>query len=260
MDDSSGSTRILNLLKADTSAHWLHVLTCQWFTQPLFGAAILSLECRFLEVNPAFRSMLDCDETQMRQVNLSALVHPDELLRCMHLSSQLAAGAIPSFQAEQRFLKPSGEPVWCFVYATLLRDEHGEPSYLLMLTQNIDDRKKLEATSQTAVHTMSALLESIPFALMLVKANGEISYANKASEPVLNRRREELLGQNIWKSFPKLTATPLYSVIQRAMEEKSLIRHHHFDEKAKRWYEISCQPTKEGVCLFWRERSSPEKP
>ncbi|MDF2960230.1 MAG: sensor signal transduction histidine kinase [Paenibacillus sp.] len=257
MKHSAGSTRHLHESENDESTPFLlYGLTHQWFTQSAFGAVVMNLDCRLIQVNPAFCSMLGYEDAQLKQLSMPALVHPDELLRCMHLSSQLAAGAIPSFQTEQRFIHQSGEPVWCSVHTILLHDEQGEPRFLLLQTQNIDDKKRLETMLNTSAHTFNSLLESVPFALIMLKQDWEISYANKAAEDIFKQRREDLTGRSIREIFPEAAGSPIYKELQRAMEEKIYTYIHQYYAPRKHWYEISCHPTKEGICLFLRETTA----
>ncbi|MFD0681500.1 MULTISPECIES: PAS domain S-box protein [unclassified Paenibacillus] len=251
MNQSGGRNSNMHLSDTDEAADFpLCELSYQWFTQSAFGAVLMNLDCGFIYINPAFSSLLGYEETQLKQLSIPAVTHHDELLRCMHLSSQLAAGLIPTFQIEQRFIQNSGVSVWCSVNATLLRDEQGEPRYILMQTQNIDDKKKLEAALHTSVNTFTTLLESIPFAVIMLKADWHISYVNKTAETIF---KQDIVGRNLWMLFPEAVDSPFYKEFHRSMEERIYTYLHQCYGPEKRWYEVSCQPTKEGICLFIRE-------
>jgi two-component system sporulation sensor kinase A len=239
------------LFGSEEVEHSLSELTFQWFEQSSFGAAIMNLDCHFMSANPAFCGMLGYNEEQLKQTRLPSIVHPDELLRCMHLSSQLATGTIPSFQLEQRFTHQSGPPIWCSVSSTLLRDENGDPQYILLQTQNIDEKKKESAALHESVTFLSSLLEAVPFALVMLNREWFFTYVNRAAEQLFKFINAPLLGLKLWELFPQGNA--LFKELSRSMDEKAVTSIHHYYKLLDKWYEINCYPTKDGISLIIRE-------
>jgi two-component system cell cycle sensor histidine kinase/response regulator CckA len=114
------------------------------FEQIHQGVALLSLEGRFTTVNPQFARLLGytCDE--LRGKHFKEVTHPkDALAKEAHFES-LRENAAAQIDLEGRYLRKSGEGVWCAANISLVRDAAGDPAYFLSMVQDISDRKKAE--------------------------------------------------------------------------------------------------------------------
>ncbi|ULL13609.1 PAS domain S-box protein [Paenibacillus sp. H1-7] len=227
----------------------------QWFAESPFGAALMNMDCSLMRVNPAFCQLLGYTEHRLKQMNLPALLHPDELLRCMDLSSRLAEQAIPSFQEEVRFIHSSKDTVWCLANAMLLKDANGQPLWILWQLHNITNNKMLEQQLRFSSSSFCSLLESIPYSFIKLSTDWKYTYVNKAAEDLIQIRREQLIGERIWDKFPYAVNTWFYQACHRAMEDKTSVFVHE-TMPSGRAYEMNCHPTKDGLCLFIQETTA----
>nr|WP_250888549.1 PAS domain S-box protein [Mesorhizobium sp. dw_380] len=110
------------------------------------GIAIVGLDGRILETNPAFAAMLGYSREEIEALTFFQITHPDDLQIGRETMDGLKAGTVNAFQFEKRYLRKDGTPVWAHLAGSVIRDEtSGRPLYLVSQIEDIDARKQAEA-------------------------------------------------------------------------------------------------------------------
>jgi PAS domain S-box-containing protein len=116
-------------------------------------------------------------------------------------------------------------------------------------------RAKQEALDATRAHNeISDLIESIPDGFQALDPGFRLTFMNRATENMLERSAEELLGETIWDQFPALD-TDIEQLLRRVM----LVRTRGFCETyhtaSGRWLSFHVNPFREGVSVLFRDIS-----
>lgn len=114
------------------------------FDQSPIGAAIVSLEFRFVRVNEEFCRITGYQEIELLSMGFPEITHPDDLEQDVLYCRQLVAGEIDHYQMEKRYIAKDGNVVWVRLSVRLMRDAQGDPLYFLPMVQDIDNRKQME--------------------------------------------------------------------------------------------------------------------
>lgn len=110
------------------------------------GIAIVGLNGRIHETNPAFAAMLDYSKEEIEALTFFQITHPDDVQIGRETMDGIRAGIVNAFQFEKRYLKKDGTPVWAHLAGSVIRDEKsGRPLYLVSQIEDIDARKQSEA-------------------------------------------------------------------------------------------------------------------
>lgn len=110
------------------------------------GIAIVGLDGRIMETNPAFASMLGYSRGEIEALTFLQITHPDDLHIGRETMEGIEAGTVDAFQFEKRYLKKDGTPVWSHLAGSVIRDDkNGRPLYLVSQIEDIDARKQAEA-------------------------------------------------------------------------------------------------------------------
>ncbi|QKD01721.1 PAS domain S-box protein [Mesorhizobium loti] len=110
------------------------------------GIAIVGLDGRILETNPAFAAMLGYSREEIEALTFLQITHPDDLQIGRETMDGLKAGTVNAFHFEKRYLRKDGTPVWAHLAGSVIRDEtSGRPLYLVSQIEDIDARKQAEA-------------------------------------------------------------------------------------------------------------------
>jgi PAS domain S-box-containing protein len=105
---------------------------------------LASLDGRFSTVNPAFARLLGSTCEELRGKHFTEIAHPQDVATIEERVQTLLEGEAGQISFERRFLRKSGEPVWCATNISLLHDAAGRPAHFLGMVQDIDERKKAE--------------------------------------------------------------------------------------------------------------------
>jgi len=114
------------------------------FEQGCFGVALAGLDGRFFTVNPAFAGLLGYTHEELQGKHFTEITHPQDVTTSEERVRALLEGRAAQFTLEKRYLRKSGEAIWCSANVSLLHDAAGRPSYFLTMVQDIRERKKAE--------------------------------------------------------------------------------------------------------------------
>ncbi|WP_246674501.1 PAS domain S-box protein [Mesorhizobium sp. B4-1-3] len=110
------------------------------------GVAIVGLDGRIVQANPAFADMLGYTRSEIEALTFFQITHPDDLQIGRETMMSLKEGKIHSFHFEKRYLRKDGTPVWAqLAGSVILEEETGRPLYLVSQIEDIDARKQAEA-------------------------------------------------------------------------------------------------------------------
>jgi PAS domain S-box-containing protein len=165
------------------------------FNASAIGMALVSLDGRFLQVNPALCSIVAYAEHDLLQITLPAITHSEDTERDGDLIQQLLANEIPSYQIEKRYLRQDGEVIWVRLTVSLVRDTTGTPLYFVSQFQDITPYKAIGAQLREAEARYRRLVEQIPAAVHVDAADrvGAHTYVSPRIEALLGYSPEEWL-------------------------------------------------------------------
>ncbi|MER9297965.1 PAS domain S-box protein [Mesorhizobium sp. M0621] len=109
------------------------------------GIAVVGLDGRILQTNPAFAAMLGYTNEEIEALTFFQITHPEDLHIGRETMDGMRAGTVNSFHFEKRYLRKDGTPVWAHLAGSVIRDESSDrPLYLVSQIENIDARKQAE--------------------------------------------------------------------------------------------------------------------
>ncbi len=117
------------------------------------GMAIVGLDHRYLEVNPALCRILGHDETWLLAHTVDDVLHPDDAAADRQARQSLLDGSHDHITAERRFLRGGGGVIWGQHAIGLLRDERGEPVSFVAQLQDVSRiRRAMQTLEYQASH------------------------------------------------------------------------------------------------------------
>ena len=97
------------------------------FNAAAIGMAFVGLDGRWTRVNASLCEMLGYSEQELCALTLQAMAPPEDLDGGRVTVHQLFRGVVDNYEREQRFYRKSGNPLWVFLQAWLVRDDTGHP-------------------------------------------------------------------------------------------------------------------------------------
>jgi PAS domain S-box-containing protein len=111
------------------------------------------------------------------------------------------------------------------------------------------DRTKAAAAAQRAVET----LESMSDAFFTLDSDWRFTYLNPQTEAVLGRRRDDLLGQNVWEAFPETVGSRSYDQYQRALRDRIPVRFEEAWPPGGPTFEVRAYPVPRGLAVYFTD-------
>ncbi|CAN5813176.1 hypothetical protein BH23ACT11_BH23ACT11_01700 [soil metagenome] len=112
------------------------------------GVCVADLDRRLIETNSAYQEIIGYSAEELVGVSTLELTHPEdlELERTIGRSEAgtLLDAEFDSYQREKRYVRKDGEVVWTNATSSLLRDERGNPRFIMGIVEDITDRKQVE--------------------------------------------------------------------------------------------------------------------
>lgn len=145
--------------------------------------AIVDLDLRITNANNALCSFVGRTREELVGATLESFTDPEDVAKDAELDRKMAAGTLPGYQTETRFVTASGEVAFGKVTASLIRGEFGEPVYGLRIVEDVTKRKRLDRELLSHASTASKLLASLtPREIEVLELLGEIDTAPKMAK------------------------------------------------------------------------------
>ncbi|WP_317065270.1 PAS domain-containing protein [Methanoculleus caldifontis] len=129
------------------------------FREAGIGIALLDLDWRITQTNPAFRRMLGYEESDLVGRSVAEVTHPDDIEANRALFYEMVAGRRKRFQLEKRYIGKDGRVVWARLTATILGDTKDLPRFVVSMVEDINDRKMAETLRTEAFNRIEQNME-----------------------------------------------------------------------------------------------------
>ena len=186
------------------------------------GIGIVDFEGRTSMTNEVLRRSLGYAPEEFAAMPFAEFSHPGDLQANLDLFAQMTAGEIDHFQMEKRFIRKDGGTLWVDLTTSLVRDADGNLDYVIGMTQDISERKRLEGDLRVAEERYRLLVERVPAVVYVAEpgAAGRWRYVSPQIEGMLGFTAQE------WMADPDMWMRQLHPQDQEealAEEERIIL-------------------------------------
>jgi diguanylate cyclase (GGDEF)-like protein/PAS domain S-box-containing protein len=114
------------------------------FDQAPIGMALVGLNGRWLRVNRALCDITGYSESELLQRCFKDITHPDDVEKDLKVLAKQWSDERETYETEKRYIHADGRVIWVGLSTSVVRDEDGEPLYMVSQTQEITGRKQFE--------------------------------------------------------------------------------------------------------------------
>jgi diguanylate cyclase (GGDEF)-like protein/PAS domain S-box-containing protein len=122
------------------------------YTQGAVGIGVTSLDGMVLDLNPALCRLFGIGAGLDQPRPVTDFVHPDDLADVLDRYRRLVRGEPDVLRTELRFVRPDGLVLFADIVASLVRDESGAPTHLLVVVEDQSERTRLRLRLQRAAY------------------------------------------------------------------------------------------------------------
>lgn len=225
----------------------------RFFNLSLDLLCITDFKGYFKRLNPAWQEALGYTNQEFQSQPFLEFVHPEDRAATRHELEKLTIGT-PTIYFENRYRCQDGSYKWLawkavpslkdrLVYA-IARDVSANK-------QAEQERLQLLQREQTAHNQITNILESITDAFLALNNEWRFTYLNQQTEPLLQRKREELLGKCVWDEFPDAVDSLFYVEYHRAVQERVSVEFEAFYPPLNSWFSVHAYPGEDGLSVYF---------
>lgn len=166
------------------------------FEHAPIGMAIVSPEGQVHKVNNSLCHMLGYGKDELIGQRFQSVTHPEDLDLNLDLLQKVLVGEIDSYEMTKRFFHKSGRIVWVLLRTSLVRDDKGNPSFLISQLVDITEQKRMENNLKENEQRYKSLIQNAPVAICALDLEGNFTEVNPAFENMIGCSSKELLSMN----------------------------------------------------------------
>ena len=172
------------------------------FNQAAVGIVLSAPDGRWMRANQKLCEILGYDESEIADLRLQSVAHPDDADSHLDLMARLKAGEIPSYEEEKRLIRKDGSVTWVYITVSLVRDDEGKPDYFVAIIEHIWRRVQTLEALRESEKTKRPILSSAEDSILLLGLDGTVLEANEAGAERLGTTADELIGKCIYDFMP----------------------------------------------------------
>lgn len=173
--------------------------------------------------------------TRLDPQQLQSILFPDDQQRFFQDYRDRLQGKTVDDQYEFRMLRPDGSVIWVELYAQRIHFK-GQTAVLVII-QNITNRKQIESARQEAENRYRTLFEDSRDAIFITTIDGHFLDVNQAMLDLFGYRRDEFFTLNAVDTYYNPSDRRLF---QAAMEKNGAVRDYEIRLKKKDGTAIDC--------------------
>ncbi len=203
-------------------------------------------------VNAGLRSFTGLSQVPATRKAWLALVHADDRPRLERVWRD-ARSARQSWSGTYRGRRADGAYRWHLLRATPVKGPDGTVERWYGTATDIHDQKLLQEQASELAQRLSETLESVTDAIFLLDRDWNFRFLNPRAELLLQRRRAELLGRNLWSEFPAAVGGRFEHEYRRAMEGGEHVRFEARYEPLGRIFQVNAYPSRQGLAVYFQD-------
>jgi PAS domain S-box-containing protein len=131
------------------------------FEQAPVGVAQVARDGGWLRVNQRLCEMLGYTRAELLARSFQDVVFMADLPLQLDRMEQMWRGEIDSCEMEERYVRKSGDLLWCHVIVAVVRNTDGTPKYVISIIEDISTRKEAQAVLARAAHELRSPVSHI---------------------------------------------------------------------------------------------------
>ena len=189
------------------------------FEEANIGIAHLSLDGRWIDTNEYMSTLLGYTKEEFLHMSVSEITVADDRYTDTIMLKKLLNNEQENYHIEKRYIHKNGTIVWVSLSNVLLKDDLGEPLYVLKIIRDISELKLLMYTLEAEKNKFETMIDFTPAPIMLYNEDGEVL--------ILNKQYKELTGFSLTKPT---TISNLLNFVFKSENKKSF-------KKIKEYYD-----------------------
>lgn len=221
-------------------------------TMARIGGYELDLESNSMFWSPMTRDIHEVDESFSPTLEKAMAFYKTESRDILSEAGYKALKQGTPWDLELQIVTAKGNERWVRVIG---RPEHSKGRCVKIYGsfQDIDSRKNAELEVLNIAEEKNRILESIGNAFFAVDNQWNVTYWNKEAERLLDRKRHDVIGKNLWELYPETIGTDYFHYYHKAVQENTVQQFESVYEPMQMWTEVSAYPSPAGLSVYFKD-------
>jgi two-component system, sensor histidine kinase and response regulator len=172
------------------------------FENAQIGISLFKIDGQESVTNRALQQMLGYSREELRRIEQwDEIVAPEERASGAERYAELIQGKRDTDEYEQHLIRRDGRIVIVIEKFQLLRDSHGEPQYIVGLTEDITERRRAEEALAQRETLFRSIFEHAQVGISIFEIDAQTHLSNRTLQEMLGCSEEELRGLEQWNEI-----------------------------------------------------------
>ena len=154
--------------------------------------------------------------------------------------------------AEWIYVHKDGHRLIVNLALSVITGDDGMPIGYLGVAEDVTERRMSATKLAAAYWAVNSVLESTSDSVVTISQDWTMVYGNRHARKSLP---DWVIGDNYWKAFPTLAASPTGETLRKCMEQRVEVRYEIYYEPYKVWFRARGFPVEEGISVFFSDIS-----
>lgn|GEM_PF-1103444 len=225
------------------------------FEQSAIGMVEVDLDGRAVRANKRLTDTLGYTQEEFAGISFQEVTHPDDLDLDLDQFRRLAAGEIPSYTIEKRYVHKDGSTLWAELTVASVRDVRGRPEYFIAQVMDSTERRLADDALREGEARWRSYVEHAPFGVFVADERGRYLQVNPEACRITGHDETALLGMSISDLIPEDSRETALQHFSRLLEEGRSVGDVPFMTKSgdRRWWSVSAVKLSDGRLLGFVE-------
>lgn len=163
------------------------------FDQAPIAVAMIDLQGYLTLSNLSLTKMIGYSSEELSKMIFTEFTYPEDIDKELSHFNALKDGKVSDYSMENRYIHKNGTLIWANLFATTLNNSNGVPQEILVMAEDITERKKAEVALLESETKYRAFFENSMDAILLTSPDGKTLSANQAACNMFGYSEDELI-------------------------------------------------------------------
>jgi PAS domain S-box-containing protein len=234
-----------------------------FFRSSLHALIIATPDGTILEANQAASDMFGYTIDELKSLGETTVVDTGETAFHQLMAERAANKTIRGVVTG---IRKNGQRFPLKISSVIIQDEEGNEYASIIgadisamvaqeqkLTLLLTEAQKLHQQEEDSRKLLETVLDSVTDGFFITDRNWNVVFFNKAAEQILQKSGNELIGRNLWESFPDLVALQQEIDFERLVKQNRSIRFREFFPRYKVWADVSVYPSAKNFSVYIKD-------
>lgn len=117
----------------------------------------------------------------------------------------------------------------------------------------LENRVRNAVKNNRSEQMARGILDRVTDAFYSLDPDWKLTYINDEAEKLLQRSKDELMGENVWEEFPEAAESRLRIKYEEAMEKQKPVYFEEYYPPLETWFSVKAYPSETGLSVYFRD-------